>query len=215
MLFLSGISEITSRKIRPAFLTQLCNFGFLTVTLYFSLMSSCHKRQSNHGIELINSGFLKYSDSSRLESLKSGIISSFNIYDRDLFKIAHIDVEELTEFSFDFFLPNLNEILAKRDLQLVTEKLNDEDNSFDIVINGDTIQLYAQKDLNDYTFWDLAPGNFFRKVNEILKSKDIGEQFYLLYGGNDLHVMLLTQDQFLIIKDYYKDDPRNAPYLPG
>ena len=39
-----------------------------------------------------------------------------------------------------------------RDFNLSAQKLNDDDKSFDTLINGDTIQLYTQNDLNNNTF---------------------------------------------------------------
>ena len=170
--------------------------------------------KSKYATELIENGFLIYADSLKVESLETHLKDSFNIYDDDNFKIAHIDAEELAEFSFDFFLTNLNRILSKRDIKLSAQKLNNNDNSFDALINGDTIQLYTQSDLDNNTFWDTAPRNFFRKVNEILKAKNIDEQFYLLYGGNDLHSMLLTDKQFSVIADYYKGSTKETPYKP-
>ena len=168
----------------------------------------------NYAKELIDNGFLKYADSSKVDSLKTHLINSFDIYEDDNFKIADIDAEELAEFSFDFFLPSLNRILAKRDINLSVQKLNDNENSFDALINGDTIQLYTQSDFDNNKFWDTASRNFFRKVNEILSAKNSDEQFYLLYGGNDLHTMLLTDKQFSIIADYYKRSIKETPYKP-
>lgn len=170
--------------------------------------------KGNHSQELIDNGFLKYADTARLDSLRTQISRSFNIYDEDNFKIVHIDAEELAEFSFDFFLPDLNRILTKRDIKLYVQKANDGENSLDVLINGDTFQLYSQSDLENNTFWDIGSRNFFRKVNEFLRSQNSDEQFYLLYGGNDLHVLLLTENQFLIIEDYYKDDDKERPYKP-
>lgn len=170
--------------------------------------------KGNYATELIDNGFLKFADSLKVNSLKTQLIDSFNIYDDNNFKIAHIDAEELAEFSFDFFLPTLNKILSKRDIKLSAQKLNGNDNSFDALINDDTIQLYNQNDLDNNTFWDTAPRNFFRKVNEILKAQNSDEQFYLLYGGNDLHSMLLTDKQFSIIADYYKGSAKETPYKP-
>lgn len=175
-------------------------------------MQKSEKR--NYAIELIDNDFLKYADSSRIDSLKATLIDSFDIYDGDNFKITHIDAEELAEFSFDFFLPTLNRILAKRGISLSAQKLNDKENSFDALINGDTIQLYTRKDLDNNIFWDTAPRNFFKKVNEILKAKNCDEQFYLLYGGNDLHTMLLTDKQFSIISGYYQGNIKETPYQP-
>jgi len=168
----------------------------------------------NNATELIDNGFLKFADSSKVDSLKTQLISSFDIYDDENFKIAHIDAEELAEFSFDFFLPSINKILSKRDIKLTAQKLNNKDNSFDVLINDNTIQLYTQHDLDNNKFWDTAPKNLFRKVNEILKEKNSDEQFYLLYGGNDLHTLLLTDKEFSIIADYYKDNDKEKPYKP-
>lgn len=168
----------------------------------------------NYAAELIDNGFLKYADSSKIDTLKAQLINSFDIYDDDIFKIVHIDAEELAEFSFDFFLPNLNRILAKRDFKLSARKLNDKDNSFDALINGDTIQIYNQNDLDNNSFWETAPRNFFKKVNELLKAKNSNEQFYLIYGGNELHTLLLTDKEFSIISDYYRDNDKERPYKP-
>ena len=170
--------------------------------------------KSSYAIQLIDNGFLKYADSSRIDSLKTQIINSFDIYDDDNFKIAHIDAEELAEFSFDFFLPSLKRILTKRDIGLSAQKLNDNQNSFDALINGDTTKLYTQNDLDNNTFSDIAPRKFFGKVNEILKLKGSHEQFYLLYGGNDLHAILLTEKQFSIIANYYENETKEIPYKP-
>src|SRR5205085_8328375 len=142
-------------------------------------------------------------DSSKIDSLKMQVVNSFDIYKDDNFRITHIDAEEIAEFDFDFFLPRINRVLAKRGIKLSARKLDKGENSFDVLINGDTVLLYTQNDLNDNTFWDKALRIFFRKANEILKEKNSDEQFYLLYGGNDLHTMLLTDKQFSIIADYY------------
>jgi len=198
----------------------------LAILFYSTFLFSCNQNaqtqkdnmpksdKKNYATELIDNGFLKYADSSKVDSLKAQLTNSFDIYDEENFKIAHIDAEELAEFSFDFFLPNLEKILAKRNIKLVAQKLNDKDNSYDALINGDTFQLYTQHDLDNNTFWDTAPRNFFKKVNEILKSENSDEQFYLLYGGNDLHTLLLTDKQFSIISDYYKHNDKERPYKP-
>lgn len=168
----------------------------------------------NYATELLDNDFLKYADSSKVDSLKTQIINSFNIYKDDNFKIAHIDAEELGEFSFDFFLPSLNKILAKRNLKLSAKKLNDNESLFDVLINGDTIQLYSKAELDNNSFLDKAPRIFFKKVNEILTEENSEELFYLLYAGNDLHILLLTEKQFLIIADYYKHNEKEKPYKP-
>src|SRR5690554_78275 len=64
--------------------------------------NNMQKSDSIYATELIDNDFLKYVDSSKIDSLKTQLKNSFDIYDDDNFKIAHIDAEELTEFSFDF-----------------------------------------------------------------------------------------------------------------
>ena len=170
--------------------------------------------REKYATDLLESDFLKYADSSRLDSLKANLKKSFDIYDDENFRIADIDAEELSEFNFDFFLPSLNRILIRRDIKLSVQKLNDNETSHNILINGDTVTLYTEEELNKGTFWNTASRNFFRSLNEILMTKNSNESFYLLYGGNDLHAMLLTEKHFSIIAEYYKGEPKEIPYKP-
>lgn len=172
------------------------------------------KSDSVYGEKLIDSEFLKYADNSKIDSLKIQLKNSFDIYDENNFKVAHIDAEELAEFSFGFFLPQLNKMLKKRNVNLVVKTTNDYENTNDIIINGEKLNLYTKKELDNQTFWDTAPRNFFKKVNELLKAKNSDEQFYLLYGGNDLQTLLLTDKQYSIILEYYKEKEKEKPYKP-
>lgn len=169
---------------------------------------------SIYGRKLIKNDFLKYTDNFITDSLKTEVINNFNIYDENNLRIAHIDAEELAKFNFDFFLPQLNKILAKRNVSLIVTTSIDYEKTNDIIINNETIKLYTKKELENQSFWDTAPRIFFRKLNQILKSKNINEQFYLLYDGNDLQTILLTNEQFLIITEYYNNKEKEKPYLP-
>src|SRR5690606_4063353 len=202
----------------------------LTILLFSIFLISCNQKaqtQSNskpnmnmeksdsiYGKKLIDNDFLKYADNSKFDSLKTQLISNFDIYNDDNLKIAHIDAEELAEFSFDFFLPQLNKILEKRNVNLTVKSADDYEKTNDVIINDEKLNLYTKKELDNQTFWDTAPRNFFRKVNEILKNKNIDEQFYMLYFGNDLQTILLTDKQFSIISEYYKDNEKEKPYTP-
>ncbi len=172
------------------------------------------KSDSIYGEKLIDNDFLKYADISKIDSLKVQLINNFDIYNEDNLKIAHIDAEELAEFSFNFFLPQLNNILEKRNVSLTVKSADDYEKTNDIIINDEKLNLYTKKELDNQTFWNTAPRNFFRKINEILKIQNIDEQFYLLYGGNDLQTILLTDKQFSIISEYYKDNEKEKPYKP-
>ncbi|MFN3406057.1 MAG: hypothetical protein ACK40G_18325 [Cytophagaceae bacterium] len=198
-------------------------FSFLII---FLLLIGCSNGDNNQiednknindtilGYQLYETGFLKYSDSLKRDSLKYGLTTSFDIYNEDNNKIAHIDAEELAEFSFDFFLPDLNRLLAKRKFELIVKTAHDVESSNDILINDVKINLYTKEELSNGHLWESAPKNFFKEVNRQLNAKNIEESFYLLYGGNDLHVLLLTSNEFKIIKNKYRDDSKEIPYLP-
>ncbi|WP_395060281.1 hypothetical protein [Flavobacterium sp.] len=170
--------------------------------------------ESFYGNELIENEFLKFANQENTDSLKIEIIESFNIYNEGNFKIVSIDAEELAEFNFKSFVPNLNKILSKRKIQLDVETAENYESSNDILINQEKIKLYSNKEMNDDTFWDAASRNFFKKVNEIILKSSLPEKFYLLYEGNDLSVMLLTEKQYKIIAEKYKNEAKEIPYLP-
>lgn len=199
-----------------------------TLILIFlsTLLLSCSSTKENsqieksiiennkYGNELIKEDFLKFANTQKIDSVKIEIINSFDIYNEETYKFASIDAEELAEFNFEFFLPQLNKILEKRNVTLTVKTTNDYETTSNILVNNERINLYTKQELDNKTFWDAAPRNFFKKVNEILKSNNSDEKFYLLYGGNDLSTLLLTEKQFQIIKNYYKNNPKDIPYLP-
>ncbi len=138
--------------------------------------------------------------------------SKFDFYSDDV--LTHIDAEELCEFNFDFFLPQLNQKLTEKNLKLNIQTADDYENSFEIIINKRQFKLYKNEELSNQKFWDSGPRNFFRIVNEILKDKNIDEQFYLLYAGNDLHTVFLNEQQFESMSKINKDNNNEIPYLP-
>ncbi len=138
--------------------------------------------------------------------------SKFDFYSDSV--LTHIDAEELCEFSFDFFLPQLNQKLAEKDLKLDVQTAADYENSFEIEINGKKVKLYSNEELSNGNFWESGPRNFFKVVNDILNDKNIDKKFYLLYGGNDLHVVFLTEKQFESMTKINKDDKNEIPYIP-
>lgn len=128
--------------------------------------------------------------------------------------LTSIDAEELCEFNFDFFLPQLNQKLAQNDLKLDVQIADDYKSSYEIEINGRQVELYKTEELTNGKFWDSGPRNFFRTVNEVLRDNNLDKQFYLLYGGNDLHTVFLTEKQFQLMSKINKDDENEIPYLP-
>lgn len=173
-----------------------------------------HLSPTPFGQELIDVGFLKFSDSKKVDSLRFEIIDSFYIYNEANYKIAHIDAEALAEFNFSFFVPTLVKILEKRGFVLDVKTAIDYADTHDILINGNKIKLYSRDELDSGKFWESAPSNFFREINIQLSRRGIDESFYLLYTGNDLHALLLTSEEQRIIANFYKELPNEIPYLP-
>lgn len=169
---------------------------------------------STFGNKLISADFLMYADSLKIDSLTAQVKKSFDIYDDRNNKFLHIDAEELAEFQFDFFLPQLNVILNKRNFHLDVKTADNYEASNEVFLNGEKIQLYTKNELEKDDFWDKASRTFFKKLNELLKKQNPKESFFLLYNGNDLHALLLTDKQFNIIADRYKNEPKEIPYRP-
>jgi hypothetical protein len=198
----------------------------LIPTIFVLLLFSCSQdntttddqtlktNDSTFGSNLIDADFLKYADSLKIDSLTDQVKKSFYIYDDRNNKIVHIDAEELAEFQFKFFLPQLNDILCKRNFYLEVKTADNYETSNEVFLNGEKIQLYTKDELEKGDFWDIASRKFFKKLNELLKKQNSKESFFLLYSGNDLHTLLLTDKQFNIIADKYKNEPKEIPYRP-
>ncbi|PHR47044.1 MAG: hypothetical protein COA32_08970 [Fluviicola sp.] len=146
------------------------------------------------------------------ESTISPRKNSFDFYSNSVLTV--IDAEELCEFNFDFFLPMLNQKLANYGIKLEVETVDNYQSSFEILINEQKVKLYSESELSDGTFWDSGPRNFFRKVNEILEEKDINKKFYLLYTGNDLNALFLTEKQFKTMSKLNEGEAKEIPFLP-
>jgi hypothetical protein len=146
---------------------------YLIFVFLLILLNSCLQRKENriepvervedvnHGTWLTENGFLDFADTSKVDSLKARLISSFDIYNDDNGKIAHIDAEELAEFSFDFFITRLNKILDKRGFKLMVQTTNGYEETHTIFINTKQIKLYTKEELESGNFWSAAARIFF------------------------------------------------------
>lgn len=166
------------------------------------------------GNQLIASNFLQYADSHGIEEQTLHLKKDFDIYDERNNKILFVDAEELAEFNFDFFLPQLNKILSKRNFHLDVTPADNYEISQEVFLNGKKIQLYTDEELKNGHSWDKAPRRFFKKLNELLKKNHAKESFFLLYSDNDLQAVLLTGEQQKIIAERYKDEIIEIPYKP-
>ena len=82
------------------------------------------------------------------------------------------------------------------------------------MINNETFALFDDKDLTDGSFWDIGPRRYFGKINKELEKSNLQERFYLIYSGNDLGAILLTERQFIIIAKINEGNTKEIPYKP-
>lgn len=111
-------------------------------------------------------------------------------------------------------MPRLNLILKKRNFRVDVKTADNYQTSHEVFLNEEKIQLYTKDELENGDFWDKASRTFFKKLNDLLKRENLNESFFLLYYGNDLHALLLTDKQLAIIADKYKNEPKEIPYKP-
>lgn len=82
------------------------------------------------------------------------------------------------------------------------------------MINNNKVYLFDDKDITDFSLWDIASRRFFKVINQELRMAQSNEQFYLMYQGNDLGVILLTEKQFKILKEINQENIKEMPYTP-
>jgi hypothetical protein len=166
-------------------------------------------------------GYFKYADNSDLDSLKTTFINEFDptaeltsIWDDNThlpkdFRYYFCDGEEVYEQGGIIGLLN--------DLKPVFNKMNfkceitkhfeewDEKNKWlnhKISINGTEYIIF--KNFKDYG-WGEAPFRIAQILNMELTKQNIDEQIYLVNGGNDGRLALLSKEQYKLIFKTYKD----------
>jgi hypothetical protein len=189
------------------------------------IFSSCNIKHDNSVItqttkkdslsnELIKNDFLVYTDSSIIDSVKQSFLKDGFIFSPEINRYVHIDAEELAEGSLDFFNTDLTKILNKRGLKITFTTTANFEKLHEVMINNKTFALYDDKSLADNSFWDISSRRFFEKMNQELEKSKSQERFYLLYGGNDLGAILLTDKQFNIIEKINEGNTKEIPCKP-
>lgn len=195
------------------------------LTILILILGSCNIRHDNKSFsktanqdslvnELVNTDFLKYTDSSKIDSVRQSFINDGYIFSPDINRYVHIDAEELAEGSFDFFKTDLTNILNKRGVEITFSLAENFEKMHEVKINNQSFILYEDKHLADYSFWDIGPRRFFKKINQELEKSISQERFYLIYSGNDLGAILLTERQFNIIAKINEGNSKEIPYKP-
>jgi hypothetical protein len=199
----------------------------IILLLYFFTISSCHKKTEteiaqNVEVEkpemtdkefikrLIKADFFKYTD----PTVNIKRIDSLNAYAEYTNKFARIDAEELAEFSFGYFTPQLTKMLSIRNIDLLLKKTGNTEKTNEVKLNGENLILYSKEELENGSFLNSAASNLFKKLNSILEEKKCNERFYLIYDGNDLSTFLLTNSQYQVFVEKYESIKYEIPRNP-
>jgi hypothetical protein len=108
----------------------------------------------------------------------------------------------------------LTKILKKRGLEITFSTTENFEKLHEVMINNRRFNLYDDKNLADFSFWDIGSRRFFNAINLELEKSKSNERFYLLYGGNDLGAILLTDEQFELIEKINEGNAKEIPYKP-
>ncbi|MBK6962674.1 MAG: hypothetical protein IPH20_01750 [Bacteroidales bacterium] len=163
---------------------------------------------------LVQNDFLIFTDSSKIDSVRQSFIKDGYIFSTEINRYVHIDAEELAEGSFNFFKNDLTKILKKRGLEITFSTTGNFEKLHEVMINNRRFNLYDDKNLADFSFWDIGSRRFFNAINLELEKSKSNERFYLLYGGNDLGAILLTDEQFELIEKINEGNAKEIPYKP-
>jgi hypothetical protein len=153
--------------------------------------------------QLEQKGYYKYIDQSKVKevknnSIKYGYVFGWEESGRDFTE----DAEDITEGGVSRFFESIKEFLKS---QNVNVKITNEDSSgigYFITINDKRYEIYSEKEQDSSDLWGICTNRSFAIVNKLLKEAGSKERVYVLYGGNDLRAIFLTDEMFEIINKY-------------
>lgn len=167
-------------------------------------------------------GYFKYAEKSNRAILKAAFIQEF---DPNSELISSWDDDTNLPKDFRYYFCDGEEIYEQggiigllKDLKPVFEKMNfkcevtnhseewDDKNKWlnhKITINGSEYHIF--KNFTEYG-WGEAPFRMAQILNIELQKQKIEEQIYLVNGGNDGRLVILTKPQYDLIYKTYKDE---------
>lgn len=172
--------------------------------------------------QLIQADFFKITDSDYLDSAKQSLKDSYVNYDyfggytypdslRYVdYRFYFVDSEELFEIGglteyLDLVKPTFQKLGLK--LEYKNEKSVDKESFWKHTIEVNEKEYIAfEGEMSSYDIWDEAYLNFIELLNDQLKLQGSEEQFYPIRSANDGRIVMLTKEQFEIVKKYYPND---------
>lgn len=167
-------------------------------------------------------GYFKYANKSDIDSLKATFIKEFDpkaemisIWDDNThlpkdFRYYFCDGEEVyEEGGINGLLKDLKPVFDKMNFKCYITKHSEEWDkknkwlNHKMTING--TEYIILKNFTEYG-WGEVPFRIAQILNIELKEQKIDEQIYLVNGGNDGRLALLTKAQYELIDKTYKDE---------
>ncbi len=144
-------------------------------------------------------GYYKYIDSSQIDevkknSLDAGYVFGWEESGRDFLE----DAESLAEGGISEFYDRIKEFLKKQNID-INESEEFSDKGYKISVNGWDYVIYTEDELKSQNIWELSTLRSFSIINNLLKLSNSNERIYILYGGNDLRAIFLTDEMYKII----------------
>jgi hypothetical protein len=136
----------------------------------------------------------------------------------DYEKTIHLDAEALAETGMAEAYEELQRQSGDLGVQWapMREMWDGQEDGYDggenyrVEVNGKVYPVFGSAPTADA--WALATATFFDVVNSQLS--DSPYKFYALMGGNDLHAVRLTREEFEQAQRYHKR-PYDRPYVPN
>jgi hypothetical protein len=187
----------------------------LIVILVFALIG-CSQNNKNISVEtklssdiseLISSmekkGYYRYIDSSQVskvknESLDAGYIFGWEESGRDFSS----DAESLAEGGIPDFYNDIRDFLRKQNVEINVKNESFSSKGYTLNVNGSTYKIYDENEMESKNIWELSTVRGFAIINKLLKDAGSDEQLYMLYGGNDLRAVFLTEEMYQLIVGY-------------
>lgn len=138
-------------------------------------------------------------------------MNSFNIYEEDTNKYV-LDEENIAEFTFDAFMPQIEKCLRKKYYNWCrsSERLW---KTYSVIINNEALKLYIDENQKEKSLIENSTSIFFKKLNNSKKSNFVKKNF-ICFMVEMIWEHLLDEKQFEIIKERYKGNSGDIPYLP-
>lgn len=192
-------------------------------TMLFNHIKSYYSREEAERFvkQLNDLNYFKYADFDQLDSLKEIFIDQYNPESELPFAIDdynnlpmdyryyYCDSETIFEHEgVKNLIEELRQVFRKMNFKcVITNHIEEWDEekewlNHSLTINGSNYIIF--KNYEDYD-WDAAVFRIAEILNIELKKQNIDEQIYLINGGNDCKLAILSKDQYKLIYDTFKD----------